>query len=267
MQRLQYIIGFNVYLVKESVKMRKNFYLQFKSISALKVIFLSFGLWGGHYRVASAKVSGNSHVETPPRFKMASIDIEIEGEVKTYLNGDTIYAFPHQKLKILDAILYSKYGASYVNLVGYKNNREDKGIDDRGIFFSEKDMIKKWAINPEKTKYKIEIKKKNYLSGMVFLQFVEPEIEYVELHINDKRRIIRHGDMLDLFETDSFKMGKIKLNLPTSKGLKYRLTELKRQNQTASTEEFLAANGKFFELILTLKERPLMVIPMKVRSK
>jgi hypothetical protein len=253
-------------MVKERVNLKKLIKCGLQ-IALLAVIFFETA---NYSRVVAAVNLDNAKevvIDAPQRFKMASLDIEIDGKVETFLNGDVIYAFNHQKLKIIDSSLYSKYGPSYVNLVGLTNPAGKNPLDDRGVEFTGKDLISSWAINEEKSRFRIEIKKKKYISGIVYLEFVKPVIEYVEIFINSKKRILRDHDILTLNETDQFKVGKIKLNLPSSKQLDYKILKLNKSEKLATIDNSAVSEYKYYELVFTLENKVLITFPMKVRNK
>ncbi len=59
-----------------------------------------------------------------------------------------------------------------INVIGFAPSDNPSTTDDTGYFFSYKNMIKRFAIDDEKTLYKVEVKKDGDTIAEVFLKFI-----------------------------------------------------------------------------------------------
>ena len=207
-----------------------------------------------------------SGMETAPdRFKLASLSVEIDGVLKKYFEGETIYVTPDQKIKIAGASLMSKFRPSYINMVGLTHNLPERNtLDDTGIEFESKDLLSVWALDEHSQVFKIDVRKKRYLSGQVFLKVMKPRIEYVELFVNGKSRIVRDQDILTFRSTDKFRVGKIKLNLPSTKNITYKVIKMEKQGRLAASIK-TQGGYEYYELLFLYDKKPLITFPMRIK--
>ena len=200
------------------------------------------------------------------KLNMSALTMNIDGVNYFYHNEDTIYVFPDQRIKIIGADLISERKPSFINLVGLVHGLPDKDAwDDRGYSFKPDELLKEWAVDSDGKLFKIDIKTSHYLSGRVYLKVVDPYIEWIEVYVNDKKRIIRDQDFLDFKKSDKFKVGRIKLNLDSSKDITYKTVKL---DQKSSFESFeggtVLPNYSYYELIFMYKSRKLASFPMRI---
>ena len=211
-------------------------------------------------------VTDNKGAVVPKRFELAVLHIDIDGKGHNLFAGQTAYVLPGQKVTVKDAELKSHYKASYINVVGLTHSIPGQNsLDDRGVTFESGELLEKWAIGSGKDTFAIQVKKKSYLSGEVFLRVIKPQIDYVEVLINGKKRILRNQDILTLSRTDKFKVGFIKSNFENVSEVDYKLIPLHKSKQVAQLGG-LSSDYKYFELIFTFKNNILITFPMRVMN-
>ena len=98
--------------------------------------------------------------------------------------------------------------------------------------------------------------------GHVFLEKVEPRVEYIEFSINGQTRIFRDGDLIDVKSKDRFKLENVKLNLSSTANLTYKLVRLRKYSP--GLELPMGENYRYYELIVYYQDKTLLTFPMRV---
>lgn len=214
--------------------------------------------------------------------RLGDLKVDIGGSLQSYFHGQLIYLLPTQSAKIVSAQLKSGESAMNINLVGFRG-REAGGINsDVGVEFTSEDLIEKWSLDERNSLYKIEIKGKDKVSGLVFLKLVRPVFEYAEVFINGKRSIIRDQTLLTLNSSDNLRIGMIKTNIYDHDKISYKIVKLIEDNEPKSTYAS-NANGlgmpalepgkpgnpefEYFKLVFFLQKFPLATFPLRISQK
>lgn len=192
-----------------------------------------------------------------------AVSIKVDGISHSHAIGSTLNVFQGQTIIVEDVLMLDQSEGQLVdavNVVGLVNPNSPRSVDDRGIAFTVDDLHKKWAVNDKHSKYRIDVRSGRHILGSAYLEVIPPRIEYIRFLINGEERIYRDGDLIDVKSSDNFKIQNIKLNLPTSQRLQYKLIQLKKGELAIAEKN----NYRYYELVIYYIDKVLLTFPMRV---
>lgn len=215
------------------------------------------------WALVSASTIANGFDKSVAAQNIRTISIEIDGVRNSHTLGSTVNVFPGQTIVVgnvsfLDQSMNQLVDA--VNVVGLVNPLSPRSVDDRGIAFTVGDLHKKWAINEKYSKYRVDVRSERTILGSLYIEIIPPRIEYIRFLINGNERIYRDGDLIDVKSSDKFSIKHIKLNLPSSKRLQYKLIELKKGESGSMGK----SDYRYFELVIYYMDKIVLTFPMRV---
>ncbi|MBI2601556.1 MAG: hypothetical protein HYW48_00725 [Deltaproteobacteria bacterium] len=197
--------------------------------------------------------------------QLDSVIIEVNGEPRSVKNGEELSFVRGDELLVKKVLLNSPEAKpSITNVVGFVN--EGSGSNDLGykIDTSTELTKKTWALNPEGTVYTVVAYSQRILHGAVFLNRVEPRLEYIDVDINGKTRVMREGEKLLVKKSDSFKVERVVTNLRDNETITFAIVPVIRGEQEA---EVPAEKGaKEYRIVFRHKEYTFAKIPMIVEN-
>jgi len=112
------------------------------------------------------KISSINVIVCP--FLLEKLEVSIGDKVYYFQNQETIYLKPNEKIKFLK--VYPADKTVKVNLKGFIGNKEYNDGQDLGYEIKKESLIPKYALDKEKTLYKIELTYKKNIIGELFLK-------------------------------------------------------------------------------------------------
>ncbi|HOK80104.1 MAG TPA: M99 family metallo-carboxypeptidase C-terminal domain-containing protein [bacterium] len=96
-----------------------------------------------------------------------------DGNRLTAENGDYLDIKSDMKIKIVGAVQNgSPIENVRINVVGFAP-ADNPGTNDTGYLFSARDMLKRFAVDGEKTTYRVEVKRDDEKLAEIFIRFVK----------------------------------------------------------------------------------------------
>lgn len=195
-----------------------------------------------------------------PSDRLEYLTVEVNGTPVRVSSGQELVVVEGDQLRLLDPVLRdpSKKVES-VNWIGYRS-KSGRSNDDRGqVLHTERDLIKKWALGPDKNRYKVKIGSAKTRHGEVWLKVIRPELEYLKVKINESFRLLRDGEVLRVSALDDFKIVEAQTNISDqNERVSVQIMPVEETGKIQSL--------KFYNIQLLLAGRVFAKIPMQVES-
>jgi len=101
--------------------------------------------------------------------QIAGLQVSINGQERIYHLGETILLLPGEDLKVT-RVLPENLGSVKVDIKGFAGNQQHNDGQDLGYLVKREKLLPRFALNQEKTLYRIEVKSNEKLVGELFLQ-------------------------------------------------------------------------------------------------
>ena len=173
-------------------------------------------------------------------------------------NGETLSILRGDRFKIERANLVgSRSKADRMDLVGYAGNRDQR--DDSGRWIdSQCDLISRFAVPGTQDKFAIKVYRGSRYAGEVYLQLVEPELNYASVRVNGVSKMVRADETLSVKNADQFKVDKVITNFGEDKEVVVRLQPIELRGGSITF--------KLFEMQLVRKNVIFAKINLQVRE-
>ena len=190
--------------------------------------------------------------------------VEHNGENKLLKNKETLSYIRGDELKIKAAKLREgEYQPSEVNLVGFRHPIKPGNRNDLGFLIDTSKTLdkKQWAVDEKGEVFFIAAASKKLLHGYAFLRRLEPALEYVDIKVNDKQRVMREGETLKLGAADLFKVGRVVTNIKNMDHITFQVVELGKDKR-ASLKSL-----EYYEIRFKHRSHVFAKIPLHVEMK
>lgn len=119
-------------------------------------------------------------LKTPPQFSISPGESPImmvleteDGSQLTAEDGDYLEIKSNVKIKVRGVTQNSQPLENVrINVIGFTPENNPTTVNDTGYLFSYKNMQKRFAIDADKTVFKVEVKKNDEMIAEVFLKFI-----------------------------------------------------------------------------------------------
>jgi hypothetical protein len=187
------------------------------------------------------------------------VKIRIGDETFHLQKGQTLSVLKGDKFLIDSAALVgNRLGINRIDFVGYANSAGARDDSKRWID-SGKDLIPRYSVGGSGDRYSIKVYRLGKVSGEVFIQVVEPSLNYAIVSINGERRMLRASDILSVSATDQFKVEKVVTNFGDDASVSVRIDPLEVRGASVSF--------KMFEIQFIRKSVVFAKMSMQVRGQ
>lgn len=152
--------------------------------------------------------------------------VEIRGKKLLIPNGETLELVRGETLKIVNVLPEIKGVKGFtVNFKGFVGDWKNNTGEDRGfIINTATDIMEKYALDKEKTRYKIVASNDKRIFGRIFVKLIPPEFRYLILRINGSQyELLRPYDTVSLRAQDHVTIEEIDTNLSQRDGIHVRI--------------------------------------------
>jgi len=183
-----------------------------------------------HPAVAVTKKNPQSHEG------LERIAISVNGKELPARDGETVTVFPHDRVKI------KAPSSIHVNVVGLH------GLSDGNREFRPEMLDRVYAIGQGNSQFRVDIKLRGKLIGMFTLAEVMPELQGVEVSVNERQRVMRENELMVLRRQDLFKVTRVLTNIPNNEGVEYEVLASTAKDSATHKLRFSLAGKVFGEV-------------------
>lgn len=184
--------------------------------------------------------------------------VEVNGTVKKVSRNEEISFVRGDILNVNEA--YLKDSKKVINLLGIASSNPTKELLDirkKSVDSSLELIQKEEALDPEGAVYALIAQSGKTLHGAIFLRRVEPTLSYIDVLINDKIRVMREGESLQVKKSDHFKVVNVVTNIRDKKDVSFAVEIL----GTKTT-----GNVQNYQIVFRNKKYVFAKIPLAVEN-
>lgn len=197
--------------------------------------------------------------------KLSHVYLLVNGKVQMVKAQDTFDYIRGDTIEIQEAYLNSLHKKpKLVNLVGFRSSRKNESADDRGLPIDTGiELIEnkqQWAVDDAKSVFSIVVSSGKIVHGIIYLRRVDPQIRYVDVLVNDKKRVMREGEPLIVKESDTFHVKNVVTNLQENSEVEVKILPF-----TSSPIKHIRS-VKYYEMHFSRKKYTFGKIPLLVET-
>lgn len=177
-----------------------------------------------------------------PAVVTSSLDfflIDVNGQSQIVRQGEVLQVVRGDSLTIVKAALKgTDHQAEVVNLVGFvrpataaKQRPLDQGDDRKIAIDTGDDLRKKYSAEGKGLRYRIVAESSSGPYGEAFVDLIDPEFRFAEVLVNDKLKIVRLGQSLDLVAADKIKVRRVVTNVFDLRSVRFQIETKNGQSQ------------------------------------
>lgn len=226
----------------------------------IRLIVLSLSLF-----MVSWKLPGKyASFESPATSEglLSYVVVELNGKKHLIKNTEELTLIRGDQFKILSAHLNDRnLKPKTVDLIGYPSGkRESKDLNVS--IDSVKGLLPHWALDKKKTVYAAVVYSGNVLHGVIYIRTAMPKLQYADIVVNKKLRVMRDDETLILDANDKIKVKKVVTNLESDEDVRF---EVVPSDNPALVEKHIRP-AKSYELRFNRKGLVFAKIPMLVEN-
>lgn len=190
--------------------------------------------------------------------------LEINGQAKKVNNNGEMPFVRGDIITVNDAYLKKvKNAENKIDIVSIMGRKSMDGafLDvrkkklDSSVEFVQKDA----SLDSEGFVYGLAAITKNQLHGVVYLRRVEPVLSYIDVLINDKKRVMREGEILEVKKSDHFKIVNVVTNIGDSKNVTFMMVPVYGGKN-------ISRDIENYQIIFRHKDYVFAKIPLKIEG-
>lgn len=178
------------------------------------------------------------------------IAIDVNSERVLVADGQTLDVVRGDLLTLIDAWAKGKtIKIDAVDFVGFAPLRAKNGRDDRGfIIDTSTDLKPNFAKDKdtEKSIFEIQARSADSVIGSIYLHFIAPRLEKVEISINGTVRQLHDGDTLQLKSSDKIAVRHVVTNIRGNENVHHELRSLSADKGKPNKELIFARGDQVF---------------------
>ena len=212
-----------------------------------------------------ASIVAKPIVERKESVRVKDVHFLVDGKPKKVANGKTFEVSYGEIVQLEYASMnYPGFKESSMNFIGFSNGSKQRPYDDRNYPIRLWEQSSKWASEKAEsfTEYQVKVYFKSQVVGVVFFKLMHPQLEYMEMTLNGKQKVIRKKMEVQINADDKIKFGKVKLtpDLLVSEDIDIVFSSETRSNSQNSSER---KKKKVF-ITLSHKGRKIGQVPVAV---
>ncbi|MBW2108820.1 MAG: hypothetical protein JRI36_09170 [Deltaproteobacteria bacterium] len=149
-------------------------------------------------------------------------ETRINGEKQLFTNNASARLVRGDRFELVDVITNLANPSEVVaNFKGYVGNRKVNTGEDRGyVIHTGRDLWKRYSLDGKGKKYQIVVTHGEAVLGRLFVELVEPKLDYVILQVNGgSKHCLYPGDSLPIDRNDTINIVDIKTNVLANAGV------------------------------------------------
>ena len=149
-------------------------------------------------------------------------ETRINGEKRLFMNNAVAGLVKGDRFELVDVTTnLADSSQVVVNFKGFVGNWINNTGEDRGyVIHTGRDLLNRYSLNHNGEKYQVVVTHDEMVLGHLFVELMEPKLEYVILQVNGGlKQCLYPGDLLSLNPKDTINVLDIKTNIPENKGV------------------------------------------------
>ena len=196
---------------------------------------------------------------TDPGKKLDFLILEKNGTRVSVRDGEILQILRGDKLKLIDAKIRDGSSATKVNFVGFSPPKSRGSHDLRYTIDTGRDLIKKWSGGGAGKLYTINANTGDLYQGHILLELIEPSLEYCEVLIDGKPKILRENESLTVSASSKFKVNRVVTNVDVPEEVMFDIVPEKAASGNTP-------NGKLYSIEFSRSGRIFGKIPLRIES-